>query len=80
MWIKAVNKTEKYISVSQLSNLTNIPIGTLWNYFFRKQIRFMKYNGVRWVEINCAISATEFYQIKRGIDLSLAIDSLKNML
>lgn len=68
--LKAVSKNESYISLSQISKNTGINRGLLQYYItkgaYDEQPRTMKFNGVRMIELNCAVALLKDLSLRKS--------------
>lgn len=76
----AQSYTERYVSLNRLSKLTTIKHGTLWDRCKKARARFFKFNGVRCIEINCAIDLITADKKIAETTKQQALDVLKKML
>jgi hypothetical protein len=77
--IPSTSGTEDYLSLNQIATRTGIHPFKLQYHAQKKGLRYMKYNGIRMIEINCAIALLEWFKDAKGIDTSTEIERLKQM-
>ncbi|MBW4619321.1 MAG: hypothetical protein KME17_08175 [Cyanosarcina radialis HA8281-LM2] len=77
--IPARSQTEDYLSLNQIATHTSIHSYRLQYHAQKQQLRYMKYQGMRWIEINCAIALLEWFREFKNIDTSSEIERLKNL-